>query len=264
MKDSRFQHNHRYLVPRKAHGYEPLEEGGYLLADSTLDVVGSGGMYTTVLDLTKWARNFRDNQLDGGVDTIAEMQVVGELQSGEKTDYGLGIGIREYRGLPIRAHGGALRGYRTYLMMFPEQAFSIALLCNDQQANTGDIVRAVAEIYLADEFTAEAPSDEESPDETAEAEAGASLASVDLAAYEGSYYSREVDGTQLLVMNELGLALAFPAGALPLDHVSDDKFGSSDYGFELVFERGSSGDVSSFTYNGSRAAGVVFRRVGSE
>ena len=263
MDDSRFQHNHRYLVPRKAHGYAPLEDGGYLLADSTLDVVGDGGMYTTVLDLTRWARNFRNNQLEGGVDTIEAMQTVGELNSGEMTDYGLGIGVTQYRGLALRAHGGALEGYRTYLMMFPEQAFSIAILCNDQEASTGEMARDIAEIYLADDFTEEAPPKEEAPEETDEPGPHTVSAAVDLAQYEGSYYSHEVDGTQILAVNEDGLILELSPEVLHLEYIADDQFGFSDYRFELVFARDTSGKVTGFTYNGSRAAGVFFKRLGS-
>ncbi|MCH7821845.1 MAG: beta-lactamase family protein [Proteobacteria bacterium] len=264
MGDSRFQHNHRYLVPRKAHGYAPLEDGGYMLADSTLDVVGSGGMYTTVLDLTKWARNFRNNQLEGGVDTIEAMQTVGELNSGEKTDYGLGVGVTQYRGLALRAHGGGLEGYRTYLMMFPEQAFSIAILCNDQKASTGEMARAIAGIYLADDFTEEAPPKEQTPEETDEPSPHAAMAVVDLAQYEASYYSHEVDGTQILAMNEDGLIFEWSPEMLHLEYIADDQFGFSDYGFELVFARDTSGKVTGFTYNGLGAAGVFFKRLGSD
>jgi len=264
MTDSRFQHNHRYLVPRKAHGYAPREDLGYLVADSTLDVVGSGGMYTTVIDLTKWARNFRDNQLDGGAATIEAMQTVGELNSGEKTDYGLGIGVTEYRGLPLRAHGGALEGYRTYLMMFPNQSFSIALLCNDQEANTRTMAHAIADIYLADDFIEQAAPVMSAPDEADEHGTQAAPPTVELAQYEGSYYSREVDGTQVLVVAEDGLALESSTEQRPLEYIADDTFGFSEYGFELVFSRDPSGDVNGFTYNGSRAAGVFFKRQHSD
>ena len=264
MSDSRFQHNHRYLVPHKAHGYAPLEDGGYLLADSTLDVVGSGGMYTTVLDLTKWARNFRNNQLAGGTETIEAMQIVGELNSGKKTDYGLGIGVTEYRGLPLRDHGGALVGYRSYLMLFPEQAFSIAILCNDQEANTGEMAHAIADIYLADDFTEQASPETDTPEEPDEPPAHAATRAVELTQYEGSYYSREVDGTQTLEVNEDGLFLGSNPEALHIEVMANDKFGSGNYGFELVFSRDASGKVTGFSYNGSRAAGVFFERLGSD
>jgi hypothetical protein len=37
---------------------------------------------------------------------------------------------RKYRGLPVVAHGGALFGYRTEPLRFPQQKFSVFYLCN--------------------------------------------------------------------------------------------------------------------------------------
>lgn len=259
MTSSRFQHNHRYLVPQKAHGYEATGDHGYLQADSLLDVVGSGGMYTTVLDLTKWARNFRDNQLAGGAAVIDEMQKVGILNSGQETDYGLGIRVSNYRGLEWRSHGGSLRGYRTYLSMFPEQKFSIALLCNDRSAVPADMAARISEIYLGDKFTEEAPVENKvtsSHDLPAHDYAGGGVDE-----FAGRYYSREVDGTQVLGIDKHGLVLVDRSESEPLMRHSEDTFGPPERRFELVFRRDELGAVSGFEYNGSRAAGIIFERI---
>ncbi|MGD9265521.1 MAG: serine hydrolase domain-containing protein, partial [Lysobacterales bacterium] len=141
MHSSRFQHNHRHLIPRKAHGYELSAGSQYLLSDSTLDVVGSGGMYTTVLDLVKWSRNLQKNALFGGPAVVERMETSGVLNSGEATNYGFGVRLEPYRGLKVRSHSGSLSGYRAHLMRFPEQDFIIALLCNDGAANAPAIAR---------------------------------------------------------------------------------------------------------------------------
>ncbi len=260
LSNSRFQHNHRGLIPGKAHGYEPIDAGGYLLSDSRLDVVGSGGMYTTVINLTKWARNFRNNKLLGGSATVKAMETPGELNSGEKTDYGLGIKVAPYGGLKTHAHGGSLAGYRNYLMHFPDQKFSIAILCNDQNSNPGEFANAIAEIYLADEFIAERKADEDRHIPSKEPAKSPQTSMTDLAKYQGEYFGKEVDGYLTIEAVEDSLAMDFRTELVRVTEVANDQFRSDEYGFDLVFSRDEGDDIVGFTFNGSRAAGIFFRR----
>jgi hypothetical protein len=50
--------------------------------------------------------------------------------------------------LPIVEHDGALYGYRTGILRFPEQRFSVVCLCNLSSAGVGNLSRKVADIYL--------------------------------------------------------------------------------------------------------------------
>ena len=54
------------------------------------------------------------------------------------------------RGLPIVEHDGALFGYRTSLLRFPEQIFTVICLCNISSATPANLTRKVADLYLAD------------------------------------------------------------------------------------------------------------------
>jgi hypothetical protein len=60
----------------------------------------------------------------------------------------LGLEMSNYRGLPIVEHSGALNGYRTEILRFPEQRFSVVTLCNVSNANVTALAREVADIYL--------------------------------------------------------------------------------------------------------------------
>jgi hypothetical protein len=75
---------------------------------------------STVDDLLLWDRNFYANRLGKG--TLGkELQTPGVLNDGNKISYAMGLDLGNYRGLPIVEHGGALFGYRTELLRFPEQ-----------------------------------------------------------------------------------------------------------------------------------------------
>jgi hypothetical protein len=74
------------------------------------------------------------------------------LNNGNKISYALGLDLGNYRGLPIVEHGGALFGYRTELLRFPEQKFSVICLCNITNAMPENLARKVADIYLEDKL----------------------------------------------------------------------------------------------------------------
>lgn len=258
MESSRFQHNHRRLLKRKAHGYEPQENGEYLLADSTLDVVGSGGMYTSVIDLMRWDRNFYDNALGGGPALIDEMQTSGILNSGEATDYGIALSLKPYRGLTRVSHSGTLAGYRAHLARFPDERFSVALLCNSSEAKPKAHAEAIADIFLEGKMSAPEETDEEKDSSEKRDD---NVSKRERAAYEGAYYSREVGNTIIISDTDEGLVLAGVAGD---DHrltpIGKDAFRHSGRDFDLSFSRGQDGAVPSFTVSSERASGIVFER----
>ena len=71
----------------------------------------------------------------------------------------MGLNLGNYRGLPIVDHSGALSGYRTELLRFPNQKFSVICLCNLSDAVPETLARKVAELYLANQLDpGEAPS----------------------------------------------------------------------------------------------------------
>ena len=110
MSDSHFHDDHTHIVPRRAAGYAPTGEG-FRISMTTLDMVGDGGVYTTVDDLLAWDRNFYDNRLGrGGPELIRQLTTPAALNDGEPLDYAFGLMVRDYRGLPTVSHGGAFVG----------------------------------------------------------------------------------------------------------------------------------------------------------
>lgn len=148
MSHTRFYDDRSIVVPGRVPAYEPGSNGSFKVDWSTnFDNVGDGGLMSSVDDLLLWDKNFYDNRLGKGT-LLKEMQTRGILKDGKQIDYALGLEISKYRGLPIVEHGGALFGYRTEILRFPEQRFSIICLCNLGSANPGVLSRAVADLYL--------------------------------------------------------------------------------------------------------------------
>ena len=164
MKNSHFHDDYTMPIKNRASGYFPAGGGKYKNFISTFDCVGSGGLFTSVEDLFLWDQNFYHHKV-GGKDLIDLMHTKGKLNSGEELDYAFALVIGKYKGLKTVSHGGALGGYRSALIRFPEHNFSVICLSNLSSFNPIRLSRQVADIYLADKFIEEKAKPEAKPAE---------------------------------------------------------------------------------------------------
>ena len=156
MVHTRYYDDHTLVMPGRVAAYDPGSDGKFLVNWSTnFDTIGPGGLMSSVDDILLWDKNFYKNKLGKGT-LLKEMQTRGRLNNGNETEYGLGLELSTYRGLPIVGHDGALFGYRTGILRFPEQNFTVVCLCNLSSANPNSLVRAVADVYLEKSVHAEA------------------------------------------------------------------------------------------------------------
>jgi CubicO group peptidase (beta-lactamase class C family) len=154
MTHTRFYDDRTLVLPGRVAAYSPRDEGGFRVDWFTnFEKVGDGGLMSSVDDLLLWDRNFYHNRLGKGT-LLRELQTRGILNNGKSISYALGLIMSEYRGLPVVEHGGALFGYRTEVLRFPAQQFSVICLCNLSSANPGARARQVADIYLAGQLRA--------------------------------------------------------------------------------------------------------------
>lgn len=266
MGNTRFQHNHLRPIKNKAHGHVKQDNGEWFIADSLLDVVGSGGMYTTVEDLITWDRNFYDNKIGTGQDMVDEMQTSGILNNGEKTDYGLALSLKPYKGLKRVSHGGSLSGYKAFLQRFPDQHFSVALLCNIGGLNPQKIANEISDIYLADAFKSDevtASVGAGSIDEDATPQNSFDASGMDMRAFVGRYFNDEVNNSIAITLSDdrKGIKISVAPNFVfePISHTQFQLKGTNSP-FTLDFARDSDGAVTAVTYNGSRVMGVTFTR----
>lgn len=152
MTHTLFYDDNRLVVPNRVAAYDPGPNGSFLVDwSTTYDIVGGGGLMSSVDDLLAWDRNFYANKLGTGT-LPQELQRQGILNNGNQIDYALGLSLGEYRGLPIVEHNGALFGYHAAFLRFPQQKFSAIVLCNHAAAGPEALARKIADVYLAHEF----------------------------------------------------------------------------------------------------------------
>jgi CubicO group peptidase (beta-lactamase class C family) len=111
------------------------------------NVYGQGGLLTTVGDLLLWNENFAHGKV-GGPSLAEELQKTGQLTNGRRILYAEGLVVTTYKGLPVVSHSGATAGYRAFLVRFPKQHLSVALLSNLGAINPEQLAYQAAEVFL--------------------------------------------------------------------------------------------------------------------
>lgn len=152
MKHTLFFDDNTLVVPNRVAAYDPGKNGKFLVDwSNSYDLVGGGGLMSTVDDLLLWDRNFSVNKLGKGT-MVQQLQSHGDLNNGNQVNYGMGLILGEYRGLPTVEHSGANFGYRSEYLRFPKQQFSAVVLCNISSAGTVGVAHKIADLYLQGEL----------------------------------------------------------------------------------------------------------------
>ena len=146
MNNTHFHNDHTEIVKNRATGYVP-DNNSYKISMTTLDMIGDGGIFTTINDIKKWDDAFYNGNVLSK-EFWQKMTQKGKLNSGEIIDYAAGLMIDEYKGLKTIRHGGAFVGFRAELLRFPEEHLSIAIFANRGDANPSKKANQVAEIML--------------------------------------------------------------------------------------------------------------------
>lgn len=199
MSDTHFHDDRNEIVVRRADGYAPLEGGGFEISMTKLDLVGDGGVFTTIEDLGLWLASMERRAL-GDPPVFSTLLTRGVLNDGSTLGYAMGIGHGTRRGLSYVGHGGAFVGFRAATLSFQDQHTSVGLLCNRSDVDPMGMVLAVADLILAEEMEAAATGGEDEPREQMEREEEVVVSPLPPEDILGVYYSPELDASYELRM----------------------------------------------------------------
>lgn len=156
MNHTHFHNDHTQIVKNRASGYRTNEEDGFQISMTTLDMIGDGGIFTTVEDIKKWDDAYYDSKVLSR-SFWKMMTQTGKLNNNEAIDYASGLFISDHKGLKTVSHGGAFVGFRAELLRFPDQKFSVAIFTNRGDANPSVMALEVADVFLKDKYIIEKP-----------------------------------------------------------------------------------------------------------
>ncbi len=177
MTHTRWRDDFTVIVPGRATGYSLRTAGGYEIDLPYSNLVGNGGLLTTVGDLLKWNASF-DDASGEWAEVVRALQTPSKLNDGRVIDYALGLTVSEEEGVQEISHGGATSGFKTFLARFPEKKVSFALLGNAGEFNPASVARALTRVLL------DLPSREPKRIEVPASE---------LAALAGTYHAKQTD-----------------------------------------------------------------------
>lgn len=226
MARTQWRDDFREIVPDRAtaYGWRP---GGFFTNMSFTNVIGNGGLLTTVGDLLIWNGNLDDPRV-GGKALVEQMETRGRLNDGFELEYAQGLVVTTYKGLREVGHGGSTAGYQTFLARYPSERLSIAVLSNVTTSGPANLAHQVADIYLAGKIK-----------EPAKPVAAATVPAETLKKYVGVFRDPLTDAAMRVSLGQDGQTLRIAGQAVLA--LSATAFTTSDGSRQAAFELGPDG-----------------------
>lgn len=140
------------IRPRMATQHVPDGEGGYLRGlFPSLDVLGEGGIVSTIDDMLRWAAHLRRPDRLGSPETWREMLTMPTYSSGETGIYALGLMRTPYRNVETIHHAGGVFGGTCQMLTVPSHALDIVLMSNGAPVDPVGLATEIVDIVLGDE-----------------------------------------------------------------------------------------------------------------
>ena len=261
MTETLFLDDHNEIAPRRAVAYSPFGKRWKINVWNN-DLVGQGGIVTSLADLQKWDENFYSGKL-GGKAFVDLVQTTERLSGGGENNYAFGLTVQSYRGQRLVQHTGATGGYRAALYRFPDQHTSFAMMCNVSAANTGAMALRMADAVLG---AGELAKLDGVPVTRAP---GRSMATLNLrtsaAGLPGRYVSAELDDAVWQVVpgaDSSHLEVRRPRhDPLVLVASAPREYATPDTTVRVLFDATVKGSAPGFRVYGSRVSGLRFTRI---
>ncbi|NUP71946.1 MAG: serine hydrolase [Gemmatimonadaceae bacterium] len=223
MTNTRWRADFTTVVRNRATAYSGTASAGFHLDMPFTNVIGNGGLLTTVGDLLKW-NAFLDAPPAalGGPTLVQTLETPMIFNNGRKSGYALGLSVATRDGIREVSHAGATAGYRTWLARYPERGMSVAVLCNLASANPTSLGNQAMDVIM--------PRPAASP----VAAAVGTMTDSELAPYVGLFRTRGSQNLIRTVVRDGKLVTELPVASTPT-RLAPDRFRA--LGQEMIFRR---------------------------
>ncbi len=270
MTSTQFRDDHRAIIRNRALGYERVDSV-YRQSVPELDVVGDGGVFSTVEDLARWDANFDTGKV-GGKEGVATLQRSGTLTAGpaagDVTGYAMGLSLGMLSASRTISMSGLYGGYSSSYVRVPDARVSVMALCNTSAAPS-NLADQIATVYLpmtvgtgslpGVPVVSIIPAGNPAPS-TDDRAIEAALDPSELPWLEGRYYSEELNMTVSLLAGTNALLMDRPRGPkITFARLATDVYESPDM-IKLRVLRDGSNAVKGFTLTVGRVTNLRFVR----
>lgn len=144
------------ILPGMATLHLPSPTGGWRRGIfPSEDVLGEGGIVSTVDDMLTWMAHLRaEKKTVGSAATWAQMTARARYNGGREGSYGLGLTREMHRGVEVVHHAGGVIGGSSQMITVPAEALDIILMCNGAPADVMKLANDVIDAVLGDKLQA--------------------------------------------------------------------------------------------------------------
>ncbi len=258
MNETHFHNDHKQIVKNRASGYRPNRKGGYSISMTTLDMIGDGGIFTTIEDLAKWDASFYNSEiLNKRFWKI--MTQVGTLNNGKKITYASGLVVTTYKGVKMIKHGGSFVGFKADMIRFPEAQLSVVVLSNRADSNPTRMAYKVADLFLKNEYKREKRNKTKNTNSKKKSIKPITLTKNELKAFEGTYWStKNKSSRKLEVRNDTLNYVRANGRATKMFPISKNKFQMIGPREPVILTVKSTGNLKEFALKSPNASLLKF------
>ena len=173
------------IIKNRAVSYVFGENGECRSLEHAHVQTGATGIFMSINDFLKWDNEYYNRAFfnDEFWDLMTKK---GVLNNGDTLIYASGLEIDTYKGLNTIHHAGALAGYRSHMLRFPDQKLTIIAFGNHAFSDPVSKAHRVADLFLSDLYTSEIKS--QKPQIAVIPE---DITLIELRKFEGNYWCKE-------------------------------------------------------------------------
>lgn len=270
MKNTHFHNDVTHLVKNRAYGYNPGEKSKYKVGGTPQELIGDGGVFTTIADLALFDEDFYKGKV-WHPELKKAMITPGKLNDGSDAAffpgvyYASGLIVGENRGIPYVRHAGQFAGFITDFIRYPDHKLSIAVLCNSGGLIATDFTAKISDILLEEHYTKPAePEEEESSEDIKPKKISTEI----MSAVSGRYYNKDLDVTYefkqkgkslILMVGNRPTTIDFAEMGLPIFDLGDDTLGNEHIQIKLI--KDNEGAVTDLDFTLSIVKNLQFKRI---
>jgi CubicO group peptidase (beta-lactamase class C family) len=138
------------IIPNRAAGYV-LKNGALKnqqWVSQSVNNTADGSLYFTAEDVAKWDEALETRKLVSRA-SYEQMWTPVKLNKGTSAAYGFGWRVAKTdTGHAVLEHGGAWQGFASYIVRYPDERLTVAVLCNRAGASVSYTAKRIAGFYV--------------------------------------------------------------------------------------------------------------------
>jgi CubicO group peptidase (beta-lactamase class C family) len=145
------------VVPELASFHTLSPAGGFNRGIYPCELLGGGGIVSTVDDMLRWMAHLRRPEIVGSPETWELFRTRPRFNSGVESDYCMGLMRQRHRGPELVHHAGGTLGCNCMMVTVPEHALDIIIMANRMDSDPMGLSIRIAEFILGDALLPRAP-----------------------------------------------------------------------------------------------------------